>query len=245
MRYFKSIVEYDGTNYSGWQRQTNTSMTIQEKVENALSVIAKEPKSILASSRTDAGVHAHGQVIGFRMNNKIPTERIPIALNSILPKNIRIREVEEVNADFHPRFQTVGKIYQYLIDNDSIQSAFRFHHAYHVPYELDVQAMREGSQHLIGTHDFSSFRASGCSAKSPVRTVKRVDVTKTDHLIRLEVEGDGFLYNMVRIITGTLIYVGLGKFTAGQVKDILEAKDRTLGGPTAPAQGLYLVKVFY
>lgn len=245
MRYFKGIVEYDGTNYSGWQRQRNTPMTIQEKVENALTVITKEPISILAASRTDAGVHAYGQVIGFQMDNKIPTDRIPIALNSILPKNIRIRKVEEVDADFHPRFQTVGKIYQYLIDNDPIQSAFRFQHAYHVPYELDVQAMNEGGQHLIGTHDFTSFRASGCSAKSPVRTVKRINITKTDHLIRLEVEGDGFLYNMVRIITGTLIYVGLGKFPPSQIREMLQARDRTLGGPTAPSQGLYLVKVFY
>lgn len=220
-------------------------MTIQEKVESALSGIAKAPVSVLAASRTDAGVHAYGQVIGFHMENNIPIDRLPIAMNSLLPGDIRVKQAEEVSADFHPRFQTKGKIYHYLIDNGQIQSVFRRRYAYHVPYKLNLQSMQESSQHLIGKHDFSSFRAVGCSAKSPVRTIKNIQICQENDLLRLEYEGDGFLYNMVRILTGTLIYSGLGKYSSQDVKRILAEQDRTKAGPTAPAHGLYLLKVFY
>ncbi|AZR74750.1 tRNA pseudouridine(38,39,40) synthase TruA [Anoxybacter fermentans] len=245
MRYFKAILEYDGTNYNGWQRQINTSMTIQEKIEDALTVITKKHISVVAASRTDAGVHAYGQVIGFKLENNIPTERIPIAVNSLLPKDIRMKDIEEVDPDFHPRFHAKGKIYQYLIETGPIQSVFRRNYAYHVPQNLNLEGMQKAAQYLIGKHDFSSFRASGCSAKSPVRNLKRIEIFQEKDLLRLEFEGEGFLYNMVRILTGTLIYVGLGKFTPYKVKEILEARDRTLAGPTAPAHGLYLMKVFY
>lgn len=245
MRYFKCILEYDGAEYSGWQRQENTPMTIQEKVESALAEIAKKPVCVLASSRTDAGVHAYGQVIGFHMDSSIPTERLPIAMNSLLPGEIRVKHAEEVDMNFHPRFQTIGKTYHYMIDNGQIQSVFRRRYAYHVPYSLDVEEMRKSSQHLIGKHDFSAFRAVGCSAKSPVRTIKNIQIFKENDLLRLEYEGDGFLYNMVRILTGTLIYAGLRKFSSEDIHRILTECDRTKAGPTAPAHGLYLVKVFY
>lgn len=245
MRWFKCIVEYDGTNYSGWQRQSNTRMTIQEQVEDVLTMIAKHPVTVIAASRTDAGVHAYGQVIAFSMENGIPSERIPIAMNSALPRDIRIKAIEEVTSDFNPRFQSQGKIYHYLLDNSRIQSAFRHHYAYHVPNQLNLDAMRMSATHLVGRHDFSSFRAIGCSAKSPVRTIRRIEVFQEGDLIRIEYEGDGFLYNMVRILTGTMIYAGLGKFSPAQVKQILEAKDRTQAGPTVPPHGLYLIKVFY
>lgn len=245
MRSFKCIVEYDGTNYSGWQRQSNTHRTIQEQIEDALKVIAKHPVSVTASSRTDAGVHAYGQVIAFSMDCGIPTERISIAINTLLPKDIRVKEVERVDPDFNPRFQAQGKIYHYMVDNGLVQSVFRRYFAYHVPQHLDLNAMRESATHLIGKHDFSSFRAVGCSAKSPVRTIRRIEIFQEGDLIRLEYEGEGFLYNMVRILTGTLVYAGLGKFSPDQVKQILLAKNRTLAGPTMPPHGLYLIKVFY
>lgn len=245
VRYFKCILEYDGTIYSGWQRQNNTPMTIQEKVENALQKIEKKPITVLASSRTDAGVHAYGLVIGFHIESSISKERLSIAINSLLPRDIRIKKVEEVDSDFHPRFDAKGKIYHYHIDNCLIQSAFRHCYAYHLLYQLDVDAMKKSSVHLVGTHDFSSFRAAGCSAKSPIRNLKRVEIFKEGESIRLEFEGEGFLYNMVRILTGTLVYAGLGKFTPYQIKTILDARDRTLAGTTVPAHGLYLMKVFY
>lgn len=245
MRYFKAVIEYDGTNYSGWQRQKNTSMTIQQKVEEALSKIEKKSVSVLASGRTDAGVHAYGQVIGFSLANSIPTSKIPIATNGLLPRDIRIIRAEEVDKDFHPRYQTKGKIYQYKIETGSVQSVFRRNYTYYYPFELDIQKIRESIQHLVGTNDFSSFRASGCSAKSPVRTIKKITVSKNENLYMLEYEGDGFLYNMVRILTGTLLQVGIGKFDPIEVKEILEAKDRNLAGPTVPGHGLYLKKVFY
>ncbi len=245
MRYFKCIVEYDGTSYSGWQRQKNTPHTIQEKIENALRIIAKEQIPVMAASRTDAGVHAYGQVIGFKMKSGIPLEKLSLAMNGLLPTDIRIKEAREVDQDFHPRFQAIGKIYNYYLDNRNIQSVFQRNYAYHIPIKLDISNMKKSSKYLIGTNDFSSFRASGCSAKSPVRTLKRIDVEKKDDFIRLEFEGDGFLYNMVRILTGTLVYAGMNKFTSLDVRDILDAQDRTLAGPTVPAHGLYLVKVFY
>lgn len=238
MRYFKCILEYDGSDYSGWQRQENTPLTVQEKVEEALTVIAKQPITVLASSRTDAGVHAYGQVIGFHMDSTIPTERLPVAMNSLLPGEIRVKEAIEVDSDFHPRFQTTGKIYHYLVDNGLFQSPFKRKYAYHVPYNIDPTLMQESAQHLIGKHDFSSFRAVGCSARSPVRTIKRIEVFKEGDLVRLEFEGDGFLYNMVRILTGTLLYAGFKKFSPNDVKSILAARDRTLAGPTVPAHGL-------
>lgn len=245
MRSFKCIIEYDGTNYSGWQRQRNTRMTVQEQIEDALKMIAKHPVSVIAASRTDAGVHAYGQVIAFSMENSIPTGRLPIALNTLLPKDIRVKQVEEVSPEFNPRFQARGKIYHYLLDHSPVQSVFLRYYAYHVPNPLSVEAMREGAAYLVGRHDFSSFRAIGCSAKSSVRTIRRIEIFREGNQIRLEYEGEGFLYNMVRILTGTLIYAGLGKLSPGQVKEILEAKDRTRAGPTVPPHGLYLVEVFY
>ena len=245
MRFFKCIVEYDGTKFSGWQRQKNTPMTIQEKIENALQLITKKFVKVSGASRTDAGVHAYGQVIAFALDINIPVERIPKALNGLLPDNIRVKDAEEVDASFHPRFQAKGKIYHYLIDNRKTQSVFRRNFAYFVPLALNIDKMKEAVEFLIGTHDFSSFRASGCSAKSPIRSLKNIVIVEDTDLVRLEFEGDGFLYNMVRILTGTLLYVGLGKISPLEVKQILESKDRTIAGPTVPSKGLYLIKVFY
>lgn len=245
MRFFKCIVEYDGTNYSGWQRQKNTPMTIQEKIENALQIITKKFVKVSGASRTDAGVHACGQVIAFGLDINIPVERISKAINGLLPENIRVKSAEEVDSNFHPRFQAKEKIYHYLIDNGKTQSVFRRNYAYFVPLALNIDSMKEAAQFLIGTHNFSAFRASGCSAKSPIRSLKKIDIFVDANLVRLEFLGDSFLYNMVRILTGTLLYVGLGKFSPFQVKQILENKDRTQAGPTVPAQGLYLIKVFY
>lgn len=246
MRYYKCVVEYDGTQYSGWQRQKNTSWTIQEKIEEALRILVKKPVSVLAASRTDAGVHARAQVIGFQMDNLIPVQKLPFAINRLLPSNIQVRQAEEVTQDFHPRYQAKGKIYHYYIDNQRIQSVFWRHYAYHIPIKLNLDLMKESSNYLLGTQDFSSFRALGCVAKSAVRTLKQIEIEAlNEHLVRLEFFGDGFLYNMVRILTGTLIYAGLEKFTPKDVLEILQAKDRAFAGPTVPARGLYLIQVFY
>lgn len=246
MRYFKCIVEYDGTQYSGWQRQKNTPWTIQEKIEEALQILVKKPVSALASSRTDAGVHAQGQVIGFHLDCRIPLENLPLAINRLLPGNIRVRQAEEVSQDFHPRYDAKGKLYQYYVDNQRIRSVFRRNYAYHIPTRLNLDAMKMSSHYLLGTKDFSSFRALGCVAKSAIRTLERIEIKQLDDsLVCLEFLGDGFLYNMVRILSGTLLNAGLDKFTPKEVQEILLAKDRDLAGPTLPAHGLYLVQVFY
>lgn len=244
MRNIKLIIEYDGTNYGGWQRQLNT-ITIQECIEKAILYITKEFSEVIGCSRTDAGVHAKGFVANFHTNSSISSEKMRGAINSRLPKDIVILKSEEISENFHSRYDCVGKTYSYIILNRYEYSALNRNYAYHFKNNLDIQAMSLASGALVGTHDFASFRNIGSSVKTTVRTITQLDMVKDGDYISFYVSGDGFLYNMVRIIVGSLLMVGTGKVNVDRIKKILEAKDRTQAGQSVPPQGLYLEKVSY
>lgn len=246
MRNIKLTIEYDGTNYAGWQIQnSHRSKTIQEVIEKTLRKILQEKIKIIGSGRTDAGVHALGQVANFKTNSKIPLEKIQQALNSLLPDDIVIVKVDEAGPDFHARFDAKSKLYRYLIVNRNYPSAFLRKQSYFYPYPLDVDLMRREAKCLVGRHDFRSFQASDKIGRSSIRTVKQIKIKNSKGMITIDIEADGFLYNMVRNIVGTLVEVGRGRFSAGSTKRILSLKDRRKAGPTAPACGLCLIKVNY
>ncbi len=241
----KLTLSYDGTNYHGFQRQKN-ALAIQEVIESCLSKIYNEEIRITASSRTDAGVHARWQTINYYPTfHNIPEKRIPYALNSVLPEDIRVLESEVVPIKFHSRYDAQSKVYSYTIDRGRFHSVFWRLYSYHMPFSLDIKAMQEGTQYLQGRHDLSSFCAAGSSVISKEREIKMAYWSEEGDLIRFYIEADGFLYNMIRIITGTLIEVGRQKIAPRRMLEILEARDRRLAGPTAPANGLCLEKVSY
>lgn len=244
MRNIKLVLEYDGTAYCGFQRQ-NGLPTIQAELERAVAVITKSPANVIGAGRTDAGVHARGQVVNFRTSARMPAEKFVPALNSVLPADIRVLSAEEVPWEFHARYDACGKTYEYTIDTRPVPSVFLRNYAYHVPLALDLAAMRRGCGHIVGRHDFRSFAAACGGAKTFTREVKRCALEAEEGLVRITVEADGFLYNMVRIIVGTLILVGTGKLAPDDVARIRDAHDRRLAGPTAPAKGLCLVRVDY
>ena len=244
MRRIHLIVEYDGTAYAGWQRQAN-AMTVQEKLERAILKLTGEELCVSGASRTDAGVHALGQSAHFDTESRIPADKFSFALNTMLPPDIRVTRSEEVPPEFHARFSTKGKRYRYLFHAAPHAGALtRNTHAY-VIYPLDVERMQAEAQDLVGTHDFAAFAASGSVVKDTVRTIYRAEVTSEGSEIRLIVEGSGFLYNMVRIIAGTLIGVGSGKLEPGAFRRAVASGDRLDLGITAPAHGLTLMEVFY
>ena len=244
MRRIHLIVEYDGTNYAGWQRQSN-AMTVQEKLERAVKRLTGEDVCVYGASRTDAGVHALGQSAHFDTQSRIPADKFSFALNTMLPPDIRVVRSEEVAADFHSRFSGRGKRYRYLIHAAPHAGALnRLTHA-HVIYPLDAKKMRAEAESLVGTHDFGAFAASGSVVKDTVRTIWRADVEQRGSEICLIVEGNGFLYNMVRIIAGTLIGVGSGKLAPGAIARAIESGSRLDLGITAPAHALTLMEVFY
>lgn len=238
------VVAYDGTNYCGWQVQPN-GITIQEVLERHLSELLKEPVSVLGASRTDAGVHALGNAAVFDTNSRMPGEKISYALNQRLPEDIRIQESKEVPLDFHPRYQKSEKTYEYRILNRRFPIPTERFYTYFTYVPLDVEKMREAAEHLIGEHDFKSFCGTGAQVKTTVRNVTGLTIQKNGDEIIIRVTGMGFLYNMVRIIAGTLMEVGCGKYPPVYVKEILEARDRKTAGNTAPARGLTLVGVRY
>ncbi len=245
-RNIKLILEYDGTNYHGWQTQAGSGRpTIQETVEQALNTLTKEGCKILSSGRTDAGVHAFEHVANFHTRSSIPAEAWAPALNHLLPEDIRVLASEEAPMGFHARYSALSKIYKYRILNRRSPSALYRNYAWHVNIRLNPRTMRQAAAHLTGKHDFSAFRGAGCGAKTPVRTLSRADVKKTGDFIELWFEADSYLQYMVRNIAGTLVEVGLGKFTPNDVLRILKSRDRTKAGRTAPPQGLYLVRVSY
>lgn len=238
------IVEYDGTNYAGWQRQAN-ALAVQQVIEEALAKLTAEPVTIHGASRTDAGVHALGQSFHFDTHSHIPGEKFSYALNTILPPDIRIRASREAEPGFHARFSTKGKRYRYLFFDDRHAGALnRFTHAHSI-YPLDEALMQAEAGALVGAHDFKAFAASGSVVKDTVRTIWRAEVTRQGHDVQLIVEGNGFLYNMVRIIAGTLRDIGSGKLAPGALRRAIETGDRLDLGVTAPAHGLTLMKVFY
>lgn len=244
MRKIHLIVEYDGTNYAGWQRQSN-AMTVQEKLESAVKKLTGETLCVHGASRTDAGVHALGQSAHFETESRIPADKFSFALNTMLPEDIRVVLSEEVGEDFHSRFSTKGKRYRYLFYDAPHAGALNHNTHAHVIYPMDADKMNAEAQSLVGTHDFGAFAASGSVVKDTVRTIYRAEVKRNGREVCLIVEGNGFLYNMVRIIAGTLIYIGTGKLEQGAFSRAIDSGNRLDLGPTAPAHGLTLMKVFY
>ena len=245
MRNIKLTIEYDGKDFNGWQKQPN-KLNIQGEIEQVISSITGEENVELnASGRTDAGVHALGQVANFKTNSNIPIEKMAIAINSRLKKSIVIKNAEEVEERFHSRYNCKRKTYRYIINNSESGTAIYRNLEYHVPQKLDVLKMIDAVKYFEGEHDFKGFKASGTSSKSSVRIIYNAEVKRENERIYIELTGNGFLYNMVRIIAGTLVDVGLGKIKVEDLKDIINSADRTKAGKTLPPQGLYLVKVEY
>lgn len=247
MRNIKLTIAYDGTNYHGFQEQRGTGLcTIQETLEQCLTRLAGERIQVVGAGRTDAGVHARGQVINFRNANwPIPIERIHLALNGILPDDIVVLSAEEVLEEFHSRHSAKTKTYSYCILNDRIPSPFYRLYSYFMPVPLNIKAMEQAAAHLLGRHDFKCFQASGATVKSTVRTLYQADILKDGPLVKLVFTGDGFLYNMVRIMVGTIVQAGTGKIEPTQVIEILQACNRFKAGPTFPPQGLCMERVVY
>lgn len=241
MKRVKLVVAYDGTNYHGWQVQPNAP-TIEGELNRCLSALLGETIEVIGASRTDAGVHALCNVAVFDTLTRIPAEKISYALNQKLPEDIRVQESSEVAADFHPRHCNSKKTYEYRILNAPFMVPTRRNYCFFTYVPLDVAKMQQAASYLIGEHDFKSFCATAAVVETTVRTLYEITVEKQDQEIVIRVSGNGFLYNMVRIIAGTLMEVGKGHYEPEQVKEILEACDRTSGGSTAPACGLMLVK---
>lgn len=244
MKNIKLTIEYDGTNYAGWQRQIN-QIAIQQCIEEAISKIVKEDISITGSSRTDSGVHARGMVANFKTDSTVPPERFREAINTKLPDDIAIIKSEEVPLDFHARYNSKGKTYSYTIINRYEKVAIFKNYSCHVKDKLNIEDMREACKPFIGTHDFSAFKTTGSSVKTSVRTITDLHIKEEGKLIKIYITADGFLYNMVRIIVGTLIEVGTGKMKKEDIKSVIKEGKRELAGFCAPASGLVLEKVYY
>lgn len=257
MRRIRLVIEYDGSGFSGWQAQSGERghkvtapprklRTVQEQIEKAILDATGEEVRLAASGRTDAGVSALGQVACFRTGSAIPPERFAYALNSKLPRDVTVLSSDEAPPEFHPRRSARRKLYRYSILNRTMRPAVARAHLAHVPEPLDVDRMREGAGYLLGTHDFTSFAAAEATrGKDPVRTITRLDVARDGDRITFEIEGPGFLMHMVRTIVGSLIEVGRGKEEPGWIARVLDERDRSAAGPTAPAEGLVLVSVRY
>ena len=244
MRNIKLTIEYDGKDFNGWQKQPN-KLNIQGTIEQAIKNITGEDVELNASGRTDAGVHALGQVANFKTNSEIPIEKFSIAINSKLKKSIVIKKAEEVDERFHSRLNCKRKTYRYIINNSSEGTAIYRYLETHIPQKLDVKKMEQALKYFEGEHDFKAFKASGTSSKSSVRTIYKTQIYKKEDRIIIELTGNGFLYNMVRIIAGTLVDVGLGKIEPQQIENIIKEKKRENAGKTLPPNGLYLVSVEY
>ena len=244
MRNIKLTIEYDGKGFNGWQKQPN-KLNIQGEIEAVIEGITGEKVELAASGRTDAGVHSFGQVANFKTNSNSPIEKFPIAINSKLKKSIVIKNAEEVDERFHSRYNCKQKTYRYVINNSEYPSAIYRNLEYHIPQKLDVNLMKKAIKHFEGEHDFAGFKASGTSSKSSIRTIYKAEIKEENGRICIYLTGNGFLYNMVRIISGTLVEVGLGKIKPEEITNIIESKDRQKAGKTLPPQGLYLMEVEY
>ena len=241
MRY-KIVVEYNGKDFFGWQRQAGLP-SVQEALENAVEKATGKTVVMTASGRTDAGVHALGQVVSFDLETSIPTEKIPYAVNVFLPSGVRILACEEADSDFNARFDAKRKTYLYKMYVSPHLSPLRANSAVWLTKMPDVELMKKAAKYIVGTHDFTAFAATGSTVKDFVRTVYDLTIKREANDILLEITGNGFLYNMVRIIAGTLIQVGLGEYAPEQIDAILEGCDRSLAGPTAPAHGLTMIGI--
>ena len=244
MKRVRMVVAYDGTAYRGWQLQPN-GITIEQVLNRELTALLKEPISVIGASRTDSGVHARGNVAVFDTENRMPADKICFALNQRLPEDIRVQSSEEVPADWHPRKANCTKTYEYKVLNRKISMPFERLYAHFCYFNLDLDKMREAAAYLVGEHDFKSFCTVRTQAEETVRTIYSLDITKQDDMITIRISGSGFLYNMVRIIAGTLLEVGMGAYLPEHVEEILDARDRQAAGRTAPARGLTLVSMEY
>lgn len=244
MKRIKLIVAYDGTNYCGWQTQIN-GITVEEVLNKTLSGLLKENIRVIGASRTDSGVHALGNVAVFDTESKIPGDKFSFAINQRLPEDIRIQESCQVADDFHPRFCDTIKTYEYKILNRKFALPTERLYSAFVYYPLDVEKMQMAAAYLVGEHDFKSFCSSGSQVESTVRTITDISVEKHGEMISIRVSGNGFLYNMVRIIVGTLMKIGLGVWEPERMEEILNACDRNAAGPKAEARGLTLVEIRY
>ena len=244
MRNIKLTIEYDGTNFSGWQIQKD-KRTIEEELETALAKILKEEVKVIGSGRTDAGVHAMGQVANFKTDKTIKPEELHAALNTMLPYDIVILNVEEVDDSFNARISAKAKHYRYVINNAKFPSALNANREYHYKYFLDTESMQLAANDLKGKHDFRAFMAAGSTVKDTEREIYDIQVARLGNRVIIDVVGNGFLYNMVRIIAGTLIDVGSGKLDICVIKNMIETGDRNLGGRTVAPEGLFLVNVSY
>ncbi|MBA4371945.1 MAG: tRNA pseudouridine(38-40) synthase TruA [Thermodesulfovibrio sp.] len=255
VRFIKLLLEYNGAGYQGWQTQ-KTGRTIQDIICATIASITGEDVRLTGASRTDAGVHALGQVAAFSTASALPPEIIQRALNAKLPSDIRILAAEETSGEFHPRYDAIRKSYFYLISTSRVRSAFFSPYLWYIPADLDLVSMREAAAALLGEHDFSAFRGAGCGAKTTIRTVNSLDITGAGEIsfmtasipgdfIKIRIEANAFLRHMVRNIVGTLADVGSGKTSVEEFSRILASCDRTLAGPTAPPQGLFLEQLIY
>ena len=243
---YKCITAYNGTRYNGWQKQGNTANTIQARIEDTLSRMLNENIEITGSGRTDAGVHALGQVFHFHCNSNVADSFLD-DINGYLPKDIRILSCEECSPRFHARLNATGKVYQYRIDLSAYGNPFLRDTSHNVPGKLNIEAMKKGASYMTGTHDFKSFCSNKRMKKSTIRTIYDIsfDLNTNDELLLITFYGNGFLYNMIRILVGTLIEIGLGIHTPDEVPAMINGLDRGLAGHTAPAKGLFLMKVLY
>ncbi len=244
---YKLLIAYDGTPFGGWQYQDNAP-SIQAHIEHALSTALRTPISIIGSGRTDSGVHALGQVAHFSTDAPVSPQRLLLSLNALLPPDIRILQIETAPEDFHAIYSAKAKLYTYHLHLDKQENPFKRHHSYRPLKPLNLTLLKEAAAHFVGTHDFTSFANQsdeGSAAKNPIRTIHRLDVIDEAGGVRLEFQGTGFLYKMVRNITGTLLEISTGKIPLQSLPEIFAAKDRRKAGQTAPAHGLFLTEVFY
>lgn len=255
MKHIKLTLQYDGTDYSGWQVQKK-ERTIQQIIEDAIYTVTGERLRIIGAGRTDAGVHAFVQVAAFKTQSNLEPQVFLRAINANIPHDIRVINAEECSEDFHPRYSAKNKTYSYLISQIGHYSVFLKRYSWQISYRLNCDSMREAAGCLIGTHDFSCFRASGCSSKNPVRTIFKIEIVEDSFvdfmnfkfnvpLIKISIQADAFLRHMVRNIVGTLVEIGRGKQPVSYTKEVLGLKDRRFSGPTAPAQGLFLEEINY
>jgi tRNA pseudouridine38-40 synthase len=240
----KLTVAYDGSGYHGFQRQAN-ALTVQQVLEEALTALMGESIIIAGAARTDAGVHAYGQTVSFHTTSRVPTDRIPVAMQGMLPRDIAVLDAQEMPDIFHARFAATGKLYSYRILNSAVTDPLQRNYVWQVPKPLDLAAMQTVLQQIIGEHHFGAFQSAGSSAKNPVRTLYDATCTYQGTLLEFRFHGNGFLYHMVRNIVGTVVNVGLGKILPDTFQQIFAGQDRRKAGATAPASGLYLLRVFY
>lgn len=244
MRYLKAEIAYDGSCYHGFQRQNN-ALAVQQVLEDSIKALTAESVTVNGCSRTDTGVHARSFFMSFKMENPIPCEGFVRGMNSLLPEDIAVLSCEECDDDFHARYNCKGKEYEYLIYNSRSKDPFLKNRAYRYSYPIDEKLLSDAAKAFVGTHDFKSFCCADCDKENTTRTVFDFTVERQGDMISMKVSADGFLYNMVRIMVGTLLYVNEGKLTKQDITELFDTRDRTKAGVTVPPHGLYLNRVFY